>query len=214
MSANISSFLSTIGRRGVARNNRFLCLIPPFRGINVLGNPLVNAVATQVAGKMPGNSALGVALLCTRAEIPTRSFMTADKREYPKPIEQVPYIDAIGSTNMSFIVGRDMFEYFFFEQWSNDIVNRETNLLNYYDDYTTSIIVTQLDETDTAIASVEYEGCYPVSVSRLSMDMSATNQYMTLDVEIRYKRYRPVLTPYSLAENALSLVNKATSALA
>ncbi len=214
MSANISRFLSTIGKRGVARNNRFLCLIPPIRGIKMFSNPLMNAVITQVAGKLPGNSALGVALICTKAEIPTRTFMTADKREYPKPIEQIPYAEAPSTTTMSFIVGRDMFEYYFFENWTNDIINRETNLLNYYDEYTTSIIVSQLDETDTVISSVEYEGCYPVSVSKISMDMSATNQYVTLDVEMRYKKYRPILTPFSLAETALSLVNKAAGVVA
>lgn len=214
MSASISDFVSTINKRGVAKNNRFMCLIPPFRGINLFSNSLANIAFSQLSKNLPGNSALGIALMCTRAELPTRTFMTMDKREYPKPIEQVPYMDAPSSMGMTFIVGRDLFEYFFFEQWTNDIVNRETNLLNYYDEYTTSIIVSQLDETDEVIASVELENCYPVAVSKISMDMGSTNQFVLLDVEMRYRRYRPIMTKYSLAESALSLLNKASSGIA
>lgn len=212
MSASISSFVSTVNRRGIARTNRFLVLIPPVRAGNIFSNPIGNAIVTQVGAATRGNSSLGVALLCSKAELPAHSMMTTDKREFPKPMEMIPYTMNPRSTSLEFLCGRDMFEYYFFQNWQNDIVNRETNLANYYDDYAVSMIVTQLDEKDNAIASVEFERCYPVSVSPISMNWS-DKSYATLNVEMNYKKYRPIATPYSLAETALSLINKTAGSI-
>lgn len=209
MSASISSFAATINKRGIARNNRFLVLIPPLRAVNMLSNPLMNAIIGQIAPNFGGNSALGIALICSATELPGRSFMTADKREYPQPIENVPYAETPGEMTMKFILGRDMFEYFFFQQWENDIVHRSTNLLNYYDEYTTSIIVSQLDENDNVIASVELENSWPVAVSPVQMAFSNQNQYAELSVTFKYKRWVPIMTPYSLAETVLTILNDA-----
>lgn len=213
MSANISSFASTIGKRGIARNNRFLVLIPPVRAVNSYGNSLMNAIVNYIAPKFQGNSSLGIALICSATELPGRTFMTSDKREYPQKIENVPYMEAPGEMTMKFILGRDMFEYYYFQQWANDIINRSTNLLNYYDEYTTSIIVSQLDENDTVIASVELEKCWPSSISPVQMSFSNINQYAELEVTFKYKRWVPILTPYSLAETALTIINQAAGAL-
>lgn len=212
MSASISSFVSTINKRGIARSNRFVVLIPPIRGIKMFTNPLMNAVFTQIGGKMRGNSALGIGLLCSSADLPAQSFMSSDKMEYPKTREMVPYALTPRTTSMRFLCGRDMFEYYFFQNWQNDIVNRETHLTNYYDEYTTSVIVSQLDEADNVIAAVEYESCYPISVSPINMDWS-NKDYVSLNVELNYKRYRPILTPYSLSETVLSVLNKSTGGL-
>lgn len=209
---SISEFAASIRQRGIAKPNRFICMIPAIRGasINLFSNSLMNSIITQVSGSLP-SAITGTALICQSAEIPTRSFMTADKRESPKPVEQIPYIDTPGTMNLTFILGGDMYEYYFFEQWTNDVVNRETNLLNYYDEYTTSVIVTQLNEIDEPVAAVELEKAYPVSVSKVRLDMSANNTLSIINVELRYKKYRPILTKYSLAETALSLVNKASN---
>lgn len=209
MSASISAFASTIGKRGIARNNRFLVLIPPLRAINMFSNPLMNSIIDQIAPNFSGNSSLGIALICSATELPGRTFMTSDKREYPQPIENVPYMESPGEMTMKFILGRDMFEYFFFQQWANDVIHRNTNLLNYYDEYTTSIIVSQLDENDNVIASVELEKSWPVSVSPVQMAFSNQNQFAELSVTFKFKRWKPILTPYSLSETILTILNEA-----
>lgn len=215
MSASISSFASTINKRGLARSNRFLVLIPPVRSVNMFSNSLMNAIINQIAPNVAGNGALGgIALICNKAELPGRVFMAGDKREYPQKIENVPYMESPHEMNLSFILGRDMFEYFFFHQWANDIISHTTNLLNYYDEYTTSIIVSQLDENDNVIASVELEHCWPTSVGSVQLSFNNNNQMVELEVTMKYKGFKPILTPYSLAETALSLLNKAVGGVA
>ena len=187
-------------------------MIPPIRSIKLLSNPLMNAIIGQIAPNFGGNSALGVALICSATELPGRTFMTQDKREYPQKIENVPYMEAPGEMTMKFILGRDMFEYFFFQQWANDIINRNTNLLNYYDEYVTDVIVSQLDENDNVIASVTLQNVWPSSVSPVQMAFTNQNQFAELEVTFKYKRWVPILTPYSLAETALTMLNQAAGA--
>lgn len=212
MSASISKISSMINKRGIAKSNRFIVMVPPVRGINIFGNSAMNAIISQIGAQLPGAGSLGgTALICSSATLPGRSFMAGDKKEYPQKIENIPYTDAPSEMPLRFITGRDMFEYFFFEQWANDVMDRETNLFNYYDDYTVSIIISQLDEDDNVIAAVELEGCYPKAISPIQMAFEQNNQAVQLEVTMAYKKYRPILTPYSLSMSVLGILNKVTA---
>ena len=90
---------------------------------------------------------------------------------------------------MSFYVDQQMDAKVFFDKWMQLIVNPNTYNVNYMRNYTTNILINQLNEADDVVYRVALEDAFPRSMNMLELSASATNQVHRLNVSFTYRRY-------------------------
>jgi hypothetical protein len=183
----ISDIIAQINEAGgLARPNRFSVQIVPPKVLS----------ATAESAPIDYFSALGVNdgmqsrldFMCNRAELPSRSFSTSDARTYGS-FFKIPYVDSYADLTLSFIVGHDMMEKFFFDAWVYTIQDPETSDFNYVDEYATTIDIYQLDEFDDATYGIRAFQCWPVALGQLSLAYDERNTYHVYPVTFTFRKW-------------------------
>lgn len=163
---NISNFVSQVKTGGMARTNRYAVFF--------------NAPW--------GNAGVQKALLfCDQVQLPGVNFNTSDTRTFGET-RKAPYEKMYEDINMSFYVDRNMAVKQLFEQWMSQIQNPVTRTFNYYNDYTTDIVIEVQDLNDKTTYSVVLYEAFPKSIGAVQMDY-ASKDVMKLSVNIAYKYY-------------------------
>jgi hypothetical protein len=78
----------------------------------------------------------------------------------------------------------------FFDEWTAKVVDPDTGLVGYQEEYTTTIRLRQLDEQDTVTYGIELTEAFPRSVNLLELNNSAQNQTHRLNVLFAYRYWK------------------------
>jgi hypothetical protein len=169
MAANISNFIGSFNTE-LARPNRFMVNIPaPI--------PLLPYLATSKL----------LSLRCETAQLPSRTFATADQKFGSNPIEKHAYHSNYNESEMSFIVSGDMKEKIFFDMWMEYINPTRSFDFSYRNDYISTLTVTQYDLSDKLTYSINLIDAFPVSVNQLDLDWSNDGHHkLTVVFAYRY----------------------------
>ena len=124
---------------------------------------------------------------CENAQLPGRTFATADQRTYG-PIEKYPYLTTYNDLDLTFIVSGDMREKYFFDDWFEYVNPKNTNNFGYKEDYSTDLLINQYDMSNNMTYSVRIIKAYPMSINQMDLDWSADN-YHKLSVTFAYTRW-------------------------
>jgi len=167
MSRDINNFIASF-KTDAARPSRFDVRIPiPATLIPFLG------------------TAKNLTYRCESAELPSRTFATAEQKFGSTPIEKYPYHSNYNDTSMTFIVSDDMSEKIFFEYWMDYINPTYKFDFRYKSDYVTTMQVNQYDTNGDLSYSINLIEAYPVSVNQLDLDWSHDG-YHKLTVTFAY----------------------------
>lgn len=167
MSRDINNFIASF-KTDAARPSRFDVRIPiPLTLIPFLG------------------TAKNLTYRCESAELPSRTFATAEQKFGSTPIEKYPYHSNYNDTSMTFIVSDDMSEKIFFEYWMDYINPTYKFDFRYKSDYVTTMQVNQYDTNGDLSYSINLIEAYPVSVNQLDLDWSHDG-YHKLTVTFAY----------------------------
>ena len=167
MAGSINDFKSSF-TNDLARPSRFDVTIPvpivllPFRNV----------------GKQ-------LSLRCETAQLPSRTFATAEQRFGSNPIEKYPYQPQYNDLDLTFLVSDDMSEKVFFDSWLELINPSLTFNFKYKNDYAVNMQVNQYDVTNNKSYSINLIDAYPISVNQLDLDWSNT-EYHKLTVVFAY----------------------------
>jgi len=169
MPSNITDFLGSF-KTDIARPNRFDVTIPaPI--------PLLPYISTS----------RNLTLRCESAQLPSRSFATADQKIGTNPIEKHAYQSFYGQSEMTFIVSDDMSEKIFFDAWMEYINPTITFDTNYRNDYISTLTVNQYSVDNKLTYSINLIDAFPVSVNQLDLDWSNDGHHkLTVAFEYRY----------------------------
>jgi hypothetical protein len=126
---------------------------------------------------------------CENAELPSRSLATADMKIGTNPIEKHAYMSYYGTTNLTFIVGGDMKEKVFFDNWLEYINPSSTFDLNYRNDYVTTVRVNQYDNQNNLAYSIDLIDAFPTAVNQIDLDWS-TDGHVKLVVVFEYRYWK------------------------
>jgi hypothetical protein len=171
------NFLSQVLSKGFARPTRYeVNVLPPTGIINTL---------TNIRG-----ASYKVNLLCEMAALPQLNILTRNQRTYgpftPKPFG----VDYGGEAlTMSFYVDQEMDVKAFFDSWMKIIVNPNTFNVSYMRNYTSNIIINQLNDIDQVVYRIMLEDAFPRTMNMLELNASATNQIHRLNVTFTYRKY-------------------------
>ena len=172
---NLNQFIGAVREDSLARVNRFEVFIyPPEAMIN----------------KNRSNAA-AVSLYCEMASLPPINISTKSFKIFG-PTYQRPFGAEYGGEGISltFHVDRDMQVKKFFDNWTASVVDPDSGLVGYQEDYISTINLRQLDEQDNVTYELELYEAFPRSVNLLELNNSAQNQTHRLNVLFAYHYWK------------------------
>lgn len=172
MPAKITNFLQSF-KTDLARPNRYDVQIP----------------IPAVLAPFYLNTARNLQFRCEATEMPGRTFVTADRKIGSAPVQKIPYQTTYNDLTMTFIVGDDMKERLFFDQWM-EFINPTSNYnFTYKSNYTTDIAINQYDLKNNLTYKSVLIDAYPVIVNQLDLDWS-NDTYHKLTVVFAYTNWQ------------------------
>ena len=145
---------------GFARPTRYeVFFFPPVSRsqTNIFAQVMGQTVADQTARK--------TSLRCESFEFPGRNLDSAPDTNIYGPEREIVQGYSYGDVTAVFQCSSDMKEKRFFETWQRLAYNPQTWSMQYYNDYTGSIKIFQLDETDRQRYGVELVECFPKTIA-------------------------------------------------
>lgn len=156
-------------RGGLARTNRFEVLIP-----------LPTRLATDRGRDLT--------LLCESALLPGKQITSTEWSVYGHAIK-IPTNFIQEDVTCLFNVTNDFYVKRIFDRWQNSVINNETYLLNYDDEFKVDMRIRQLDENNQVVYEMVLLGAYPISVQPIMFDNNADQQTQKLSVTFTYNNY-------------------------
>jgi hypothetical protein len=138
------------------------------------------------------------------------------------PVRNIVSGYSYAETTAVFQCSSDMKEKRFFETWQRLAYNPQTWAMQYYNDYSGSIKIFQLDETDRQRYGVELVEVFPKTIAAQALDYATRDAIHTVSVTFSYRYWKDLKDeahlPKPLGERVLdALLNtvesKITSAI-
>ena len=136
------------GTDGIARSTRYEALFLPPSGARGTRNAPTNAMSSQMANLTGSNTAREVSLKCEQISMPGRRIDTEPDNNIYGPVREIAQGWSYADITAQFQLSSDLRERKFFETWNRLAYNPDTWNMGYYDDYTGTIQIFQLDEQD------------------------------------------------------------------
>jgi len=238
MSFSPNLFLSNVrAKDGLAKPSRFEVILPiptyinSFVGSSILEkilnfpNSIFSDVSDAISSAISGNagdSSRGanssmsryLALQCESAELPGRTFQTADVKIYG-PTFKVPYQTQYGDTSLTFLCTNEFYERKLFDRWMEAIQPSDTNNMRFpkgdKSRYMTNIKIIQYDDFIKQIFAVELIDAFPIGIAPQALSWSEDG-FHRLSIQFAYQRYRPIYEgSYDLAAAATALFGSGLS---
>jgi len=209
---NIDTLKASIAAKGgVARTNRFNVIFTPPKQSLLNLNPEV-LVGQLASGDTPSvrsllNDPRDISLLCESTSIPGRSISSADYIA-DKQSNKFPNTLIDSEIEMTWILTNDYYMKTMFDGWLSSIIDMDTYTLGYKDDFSTDVIIQQLNADNIPVYGVKLEKAFPISVNQIDLSQ-AENEVAKISVTWAYDKYvveGPVSSTASAIKNAASLL--------
>jgi hypothetical protein len=157
-----------------------------------------------------------LALQCEAAELPGKTFQTADVKVYG-PTFKVPYQTQYSDMSLTFLCTNEFYERKLFDRWMECIHPTDTNNLRFpkgqSSRYLTNIKIIQYDDFIKQIYAVELIDAFPIGVAPMTLNWSEDG-FHRMSVQFAYQRFRTVYDGnYDLGAAAAALFGSAGSRL-
>lgn len=129
-----------------------------------------------------------LSLLCESTLLPGKQITSTEWSLYGHSIK-IPTNFIQEDVTCLFNVTGDYYVKRIFDNWQNLVINNETYLTNYDEDYKADIRIRQLDEQDMVVYETRLLSAYPISVQPIMLDNNAESQVQKLSVTFSYNNY-------------------------
>lgn len=210
---NIDTLKASIAAKGgVARTNRFnVIFTPPKQSLlNLKPEVLVGQLAS---GDTPSvrsliNDPRDISLLCESVSIPGRSISTIDYMA-DKQSNKFPNTLIDSEIEMTWLLTNDYYMKTMFDGWLSSIIDMETYTVGYKNDFSTDVIIQQLNVDNIPVYGVKLEKAYPLGINQIELSNSTADEIAKVSVTWAYDKYvveGPVSSTKSAIQNAASLL--------
>lgn len=165
-------------KNGYVRQNRYLVEITP----------------PKVLAGFSGDKAFNtgkVGLLCNSVSLPAKMMQVYEHKNLGAPY-RVPHSLSFDPIPMSFYCDKEMEVRRFFDSWQKGIIDERTGLVNFYDEFVTTMLIHMLDVTGQIIYTVKLSEAYPMMLSNVDMSYSSNNTPTIMTTTIAYKYWNEV----------------------
>jgi hypothetical protein len=173
----IRDFIAQVKTGGLARNNRYAVIFVP---------PAAVSSSDRGDYKTPDYNSLNkVLLFCDQVQLPGLNYSTIQNRTFGE-FREVPYERLFDAATFSFYVDTEFKVKKLFDEWSNGIQNPVTRNFNYYNSYTTPLVIEVQDLNDKTRYQMTLHECYPKTIGSIQLDY-ASKDVMKIQVTMQYK---------------------------
>ena len=198
------------GTDGIAKQTRYEVILIPPTGARGTKTAPSNAFSGQMADLTGDGTARSTSLKCEQISMPGRNIDTAPDNNIYGPVREIAQGWSFADITAQFQLSSDLKERRFFETWQRLSFNPDTWNMGYYDDYTGTIQIFQLDEQDNRRYGVELIECFPKTVGELTYDYSAVNTQQKVQITFSYRYWKNLTDesklPRSLQERLQTLL--------
>jgi hypothetical protein len=182
----IDKFKSVISKRGgLAPANRFAVYMAlPL--ISFDPQNLVARVFNQGTASPFINDPRDVSILCDSVTPPGRQISTSEVQTNLLSVK-TPYTYINDDVTMSFHITNDHFMKKFFENWFNRMFDRKKMTMKYRSQFTTDVIIQQLDQRDVPVYTVTLKNAFPTSITSYELTNSGENQTQKQTITLSYE---------------------------
>jgi len=187
---NLDNFKSTVFNTGLARTNRFEVIITP---------PAALQTSTETSRL--------ISLLAESTNFPPINVSVTSQRIFGPSYQRPKFIEFGGdSIIINFLVDTDMRVKRFFEDWIETIIEPETYLIGYQDEYASTLTIHQLDEEENTVYTIDIFEVFPRSLNIMDLNNTNQNSFHRLAVSFAYRYWsskgptdgkNPVIIPQS-----------------
>ena len=124
---------------------------------------------------------------CYQATIPGMNIATTEK---DPGYRSIAYQKIYEDVTLGFYVHGDMKELKVFQDWMKLMIHPENNHVGYYDDYTSTVEIKNLDRQQKKVLTTTLFDAYPKSMEAISLDASANDDVMKVNVVFTYRHYK------------------------
>lgn len=172
--AEINEFISLVRTEGLARSNRFVVYIyPPF----------------AIQSSVPDTK---LRFYCDSVTMPGLNFLSNPVTSYGE-MREVVYNRSYEPVILEFMLDQDMDIKRYFDDWQNLIINPQSRMVNYYQNYIGTVEIYQLgaDDVETTKYAIKLHEAYPKSIAPISYSYDAKG-VTKLSVSLEYKYWVPL----------------------
>ena len=197
----IAEARSELKLNGILQPNRFIVILSLPPGIKALADYTAIKDGDYIKDNHPDSDNF-ISLRCENVQIPGVNFFTNDdiRRYGIGQIEKRPYLPTFNPVRLQLVVDRNAKVLSFFNNWTNGIVNYNTDLgmspagkqykpylLKYRDQFMAPTIrIWIYDQTNLTSFGIKLYDAYPLQTSDIDLNWGNDNEAMRFSVVMQY----------------------------
>jgi len=196
---------STHDRDGMAFPSRYDVLFLPPSGTRGTGGvgASTNLFSQTLLGQVGGGDIRDVSYQCNSIAFPGRNITVTEDVNIYGPTREIASGFTYGDITAKFYCHNDYREKKFFETWQRLAFNPQTFAMNYYDDYTGTIQIYQLDHKGNRTYGCELVECFPKNIGDQSLMGAQATAAMEVSVTFSYRYWKNLTDEASLPKPLL-----------
>ena len=205
-SAVLNEILSvTHDNNGLAFPSRYDVLFLPPSGTRGTGGvgASTNLFSQTLLGQVGGGDIKDVSYQCNSIAFPGRNLTTTSDENIYGPAREIADGFTYGDITAKFYCHNDYREKKFFETWQRLAFNPQTFAMNYYDDYTGTIQIFQLDQKGNRTYGCELVECFPKNIGDQSLMGAQSTAVQEVTVTFSYRYWKNLTDEASLPKPLL-----------
>jgi hypothetical protein len=205
-SAVLNEILSvTHDSNGLAFPSKYDVLFLPPSGTRGTGGvgASTNLFSQTLLGQVGGGDIRDVSYQCNSIAFPGRNITVTEDVNIYGPTREIASGFTYGDITAKFYCHNDYREKKFFETWQRLAFNPQTFAMNYYDDYTGTIQIYQLDHKGNRTYGCELVECFPKNIGDQSLMGAQATAAMEVSVTFSYRYWKNLTDEASLPKPLL-----------
>lgn len=131
-----------------------------------------------------------IQFMCRATELPGTQFSTETTSHNGHTLKYVTGIEREG-LNFTFQLSGDMIEKRVFDVWKSIIVNEESRLVGYPDEYTVDIEISALDIDENVVYTIFALDSYPTTIAGVQLNKMNSDMHASLETSWSFTRLAP-----------------------
>lgn len=183
----IGAFIAQMKNAGLAKHNHYTFTFVAPNKIDVFDD------GSQIDARV-------MQLLCANCVLPGVNIGSSQHRTFGEQYD-MPNDKTYGAVTSSFYVDNHFHVKKLFDQWSETIMDPVSRTFNFYDQYTTNIVITVFDRNSTPHYMMIIEDAWPKSVNDVALSYD-NHDFMKLDVTWAYRKWSSYLLENSVHDTS------------
>ena len=194
---------------GYAKPSRYeVTLHPPSGGRGKSSGLNMNMMSILMPQKTSEGTTRRTSLRCESIEFPGRNLDTTEDTNLYGPMRSIVNGYSYGDVTATFQMSNDLREKTFFETWQRLAFDNRSWNVEYYDMYTGSLDIHQLDQNNRKRYGVQLIECFPKTIAAIPLSATPASEISKLSVTFAYRYWKNLTDESDLPKGLLDRIGE------